>query len=62
MTTNMDKDFKSGSYGQTLGLVEYNGGIEWPVTEYLNEVQRMVAKGVVFFSACLRSAPDLTGL
>jgi hypothetical protein len=49
----MDKDFKSGLYGQTLGLVEHNQRIEWLVTEYRNEAQRMVVKGVVLFSASL---------
>jgi hypothetical protein len=37
------------TYGQTLGLVEHNQGIEGLATEYWNKAQRIVAKGVVWF-------------
>lgn len=55
--TNMAKDAKRvyphavslmetvRTYGQTLDLVERNGGIEWLVAEYRNEAQRMINKG-----------------
>ncbi|KAK0199499.1 dynein heavy chain, N-terminal region 1-domain-containing protein [Desarmillaria ectypa] len=57
-TTNMAKDAKRvyphavslmetvRTYGQTLDLVERNGGIEWLVAEYRNEAQRMINKGM----------------
>ncbi|PBK84870.1 cytoplasmic dynein heavy chain 1 [Armillaria gallica] len=56
--TNMAKDAKRvyphavslmetvRTYGQTLDLVERNGGIEWLVAEYRNEAQRMINKGM----------------
>lgn len=41
------------TYEQTLALVEHNQGIEWLVTEYRNDAQRMVAKGGCCLVFCL---------